>query len=405
MKIRARKHRSGNVTWQLDLGLVEGRRVQRSYGTEREAKAALRAAQEAQARHGSMASELTGSAMAEMVLAREKLRAVGTSITEAVEFYLKHARRRKERVRLAEGVERFRDARERAGCSVRYLRQLGVSLGSLARWRPMAMMDEIERDDVVRWLEAGGWSPKTRNGYLGDVRACFEWAVREGLCAVNPAREIAKAKLGDGEIGTLTLGQCEELLLAALAMTKDEGRRTNGVSMMGFIVLGMFGGLRPAEIQRLDWSAVDVEEGTVIVAGAQAKTRRRRVVDLSGNAVEWLRCAQNVETRMRNEEGPICGRYWDARWRMFRRSLGWAVGSGERGITETVGPGDKEWGRLGLWPHNALRHTYASMHYAMWQDEAKLQAQMGHESAAMLHRHYRALKMRKEAERFWALRP
>jgi integrase len=237
------------------------------------------------------------------------------------------------------------------------------------------------------------------------VRACFEWAVREGLCAVNPAREIAKAKLGDGEIGTLTLGQCEELLLAALAMTKDEGRRTNGVSMMGFIVLGMFGGLRPAEIQRLDWSAVDVEEGTVIVAGAQAKTRRRRVVDLSGNAVEWLRCAQNVETRMRNEEGPICGRYWDARWRMFRRSLGWAVGSGERGITETVRPGDKEWGRLGLWPHNALRHTYASMHYAMWQDEAKLQAQMGHESAAMLHRHYRALKTRKEAERFWALRP
>jgi integrase len=45
------------------------------------------------------------------------------------------------------------------------------------------------------------------------------------------------------------------------------------------------------------------------------------------------------------------------------------------------------------------------MHYAMHQDEAKLQAQMGHESAAMLHRHYRALKTRKEAERFWALRP
>jgi hypothetical protein len=45
------------------------------------------------------------------------------------------------------------------------------------------------------------------------------------------------------------------------------------------------------------------------------------------------------------------------------------------------------------------------MHYAMWQDEAKLQAQMGHESAKMLHQHYRALKTRKEAERFWALSP
>jgi integrase len=45
------------------------------------------------------------------------------------------------------------------------------------------------------------------------------------------------------------------------------------------------------------------------------------------------------------------------------------------------------------------------MHYAMWQDEAKLQAQMGHESANMLHQHYRALKTRREAERFWALTP
>lgn len=381
MKIRARRHRSGNVTWQLDLGLVDGRRVQRSYGTEREAKAALKAAQEAQARHGSMASELTGSVMAEMVLAREKLRTVGASMTEAVEFFLKHARRRKERVKLAEGVERFREARERAGCSVRYLRQLGVSLGSLARWRPVAMMDEIEREDVARWLEAGGWSPKTRNGYLGDVRACFEWAVREGLCAVNPAREIAKAKLGDGEIGTLTVGQCELLLRGA--MNKPE--------MMGFIVLGLFGGLRPAEIQRLDWSAVDLDEGTVIVAGKQAKTRRRRVVDLGVNACAWLRAGVPAVPLT----GAICGRYWDARWRMFRRSLGWAVGTGERGVKETLRPGDREWGRLGEWPHNALRHTYASMHYAMWQDEAKLQAQMGHESAAMLHRHYRALKTRK----------
>lgn len=51
---------------------------------------------------------------------------------------------------------------------------------------------------------------------------------------------------------------------------------------------------------------------------------------------------------------------WDYRWRMLRRSLGWAVGTAEKGITEKeVKPVH------GSWPHNALRHTYASMHYAM----------------------------------------
>lgn len=392
MKIRVRKTAKGTKTWQLDLGLVEGRRVQRSFKTEKEAVKAMRAAQESQARHGAMGAVLSGSVMAEMMLARERLlrEAPGCSMTEAVEFYLSHARRQREVVKVPVAVERFREVKDREGCSARYCRQLGVSLGALGRWLPEVAVHEVRSESVEDWLRASGWGPKTRNNYLGDVRAFFAWAMRAGLCSMNPAVEIAKARLADEEIGTLTVQQCEVLLRGALKRPE----------MMGFVVLGLFGGLRPAEIQRLTWDAVDLEEGTVIVAGSQAKTRRRRVVDLCDNARAWLRCAQNDETRMRNEGKMICGKFWDARWRMFRRAMGWAVGTGEKGIAEP-----KVRAVHGLWPHNALRHTYASMHYAMHQDEAKLQAQMGHESASMLHRHYRALKTRKEAEMFWGLRP
>lgn len=388
MKVRERITPKGTVTWQLDLGLVEGRRVQRSYRSEKEAVRAMKAAQEAQQRHGAMASELSGSVMAEIVLAREKLAEAGATISEAVAFYLQHARRMKSAVAVSEMVERFRDARDRDGCSARYYRQLGVSLKSLVRSMPAERMaHEVRREEVEQWLRASGWGPKTRNNYLGDVRACFAWAMREGFCSMNPAEGIAKAKLRDEEIGTLSVRQCEVLLRGALQQRE----------MMGFVVLGLFGGLRPAEIQRLTWDAVDLREGTVIVAGSQAKTRRRRVVDLSENAVRWLKRAGVPAVP---STGLICGRFWDARWRMFRRSLGWAVGTFERGIVEkAVTPVHGEW------PHNALRHTYASMHYAMWQDEAKLQAQMGHESAAMLHRHYRALRTRREAEVFWGLAP
>lgn len=386
MKVRERITPKGTVTWQLDLGLVEGRRVQRSYRTEKEAVRAMRAAQEAQQRHGAMASELSGSVMAEIVLAREKLAEAGATISEAVAFYLQHARRMKSAVAVSEMVERFRDARDRDGCSARYYRQLGVSLKSLVRSMPAERMaHEVKREEVEQWLRASCWGPKTRNNYLGDVRACFAWAMREGFCSMNPAEGIAKAKLRDEEIGTLSVRQCEVLLRGALKQSE----------MMGFVVLGLFAGLRPAEIQRLDWSAVDLRERTVVVAGSQAKTRRRRVVDLSENAVAWLSTLKREQ-----QTGPICGRFWDARWRMFRRAMGWAVGTFERGIKEqTVTPVH------GAWPHNALRHTYASMHYALHQDEAKLQAQMGHESAAMLHRHYRALKTRREAEVFWGVRP
>ena len=388
---------TGRVKWQVDYGLVEGKRKVASFDSREEADRAVSVAGGARKRLGMLGLSASPSEMAAFLVAKERLRLAGekVSIAEAVEFYLTHARRMREVVMVPAAVVRFRDAKDAEGCSARYYRQLGVSLGALGRWMPERGMHEVRREEIEAWLRGSGWAAKTRNNYLGDVRALFAWSMKVGFCSMNPAEGIAKARLAEEEIGTLSVGQCEVLLRGALQRPE----------MMGFIVLGLFGGLRPAEIQRLSWDAVDLREGTVIVAGSQAKTRRRRVVDLGENAVRWLRCAQNDETRMRNEEGKVCGRYWDARWRMFRRALGWAVGSEEKRVKETLRRGDKEWGRQGAWPHNALRHTYASMHYAMFQDEAKLQAQMGHESASMLHRHYRALVTKREAERFWGLRP
>ena len=249
---------------------------------------------------------------------------------------------------------------------------------------PEVMAHEVKREDVESWLRSGTWAARTKNGYLGDVASLYSWAMREGYARMNPAVMVDRARVAEGEIGTLTLAQCEELLRAAL----------NEPHVMPYLVLGMFGGLRPAEIERLEWRAVDLEAGTVIVSGAQAKTRQRRVVDLCPNALAWIE-ASGVE-----KKGKLCGAWWDGRWRLFRHALGWAVGAGDLRVPR---PDIKP--VHGLWPQNALRHTFASMHYAHHQNEASLQVQMGHESAAMLHRHYRAIKTRAEAAKFWELRP
>lgn len=384
MVVRKRTYASGRVAWQVDFGIVEGKRVQKAYPSEAKAKKAMESAEDARTRHGAMASSMTGKEMAEIVLARERLLEVGASITQAADFYLKHARTMTKPLKLKELVERFRDAKDEAGCSTRYYRQLGVSLGAVVKHMPDAMAHEVTRENVESWLRTGSWAARTRNGYVGDVRALFSWAVKVGHARLNPALEIDRMKTAEGEIGALMVEQCRQLLEASLPKP----------DMMGFVVLGLFGGLRPAEIARLDWSAVDLDAGTVIVAGSQAKTRRRRVVDLCPNAIAWIKAAK-VSRR-----GAICGKWWDARWRLFRHSLGWAVGVGEKRVSRAaVKPVHGEW------PHNALRHTYASMHYAFHQNESALQVQMGHESAAMLHRHYRALKTKAEAAKFWSLRP
>lgn len=57
------------------------------------------------------------------------------------------------------------------------------------------------------------------------------------------------------------------------------------------------------------------------------------------------------------------------------------------------------------WPHDALRHTYASMHLAHFRDERRLQLFMGHTSSAMLYAHYRGLVRPAEAAEYWGLMP
>ena len=205
-------------------------------------------------------------------------------------------------------------------------------------------------------------------------------AIKEGYTTRTPCEEIEKARLTEEEIGTLTLAQCEALLKAAASYR----HRVTGRSwMLPYVVISLYGGVRAAELERLDWSAVNIENGTVIVGGALAKTRRRRVVDLPENALSWLRLLDDSE-----KTGKICGRGHAETWRRFRRIAAYAIGSKAKPDAMP-------------WPSNALRHTAASMHYAMYQNEALLQAQLGHENAAMPHRHYRALKVRSEAAGFY----
>jgi integrase len=374
MLVRERKYRGGRVGWQLDLGVIDGKRVQRAYPTKEAAMTALRDARAARRKHGDCAVMLSAAEVAEVVRLKSELEGCGASLGEAVRFFLATSGKVQLQgtVMMPELVEKFRESRKMAGCGKAYTNQLNVSLGSLGRMYSLLPASQLTRDAVERWLSGNAWAPKTRNNYLGDVRALCGWAVEHGWMLVNPCAKMAKVREIREEIETLSLAQCKRLLDAAL----------QDPAVCGYVVLSLFCGIRRAEIGRMSWDAVDLEHGTVIVAEKHAKatrSRSRRVVDLHANAVAWLTACYGSAL----PAGKICkGRFGDV-WLAFRKPV---ISTAE-------------------WPHNAMRHTFASMHYAMFENEAKLQVQMGHESAAMLHRNYRALKTKREAVEFWGLMP
>ena len=393
MTIRQRINPSGKVVWQVDLG--EGKGARKSYSTKAKAQAALKMEEEKRSRHGRMVDGISAQEMAELVTVFHRLREADATVSEAADFFLANARRVREPVTLKELCARFRDDRARLKMSDKYVAQLKVPYDSLCQMFPLTLAHELTSTDVQRWLRSRVWAAKTRNNYLGDVSAMFEWSLlpTQGHVRINPCAGVGREpKKRKGIIATLSLVQAEQMLRAALE--QEEWR------VMTYVALGLFGGLRPEEAayRGLVWSDVHLEERTVRLSEDVVKTGPGRVVDLSEEAAAWL---GRVPLDLR--EGPVVwSPGWVERWRRFRHGLGWRVAQ-EATIKRRC------YVRLeavhGPWPNDVLRHTFASMHYAHHQNEALLQVQMGHRSAKMIHEHYRAVKTRAEAALFWALKP
>ena len=111
-------------------------------------------------------------------------------------------------------------------------------------------------------------------------------------------------------------------------------------------------------------------------------------MSISSTLAAWLAFAPKTPrpTPSRNED--VCGERFKNLYSEKRDEVG-------RPIREAI---------ITKWPHNALRHSFGSYHYAKYRDENKTAAEMGN-SPAVVFRHYRALVKPEAVDAFWLLRP
>lgn len=387
MKVRKIIYKSGRVAWQVDYGLVDfgdGKRRKQSYFSSRDEAMGVLAEEKARRRrHGDAGVSLPDDLRVRFSAAAARLEAAGGTIEQAVELWVSRARMVGEDVPLGELLRRCLLAKKAAGKSVNYLANLKTTCLSFIRGRETQLASSVTREEIEGWICGNGFAAKTQKGYLTNLRSLFSWAMsaRPRLLASNPAAtarddRFALLPLVDGEIELLSARAVRRLLVVAAARPReDRPQREDFGEFLWYVVLGCFCGIRPSEIRRLSGAQINLEDGHVIVLGRTAKTRQRRVVDLSPNARAWL-----AGREMPKRFSPL---NFQRRWARLRAAAG-----------------------LAKWPHDAMRHTFASMHYAQHQDEALLKAQMGHSrEEEILFRHYRGLVTRREAAAFWGLRP
>jgi integrase/recombinase XerC len=128
-------------------------------------------------------------------------------------------------------------------------------------------------------LHGAGLSPRSIQRHLSAARTFYEFLMREGHCARNPALDVRAPKAKKRLPATLDADQMGRLL----AFRVDDSLSIRDKAIMELFYSS---GLRLAELVSLSVTAVDLKDRTVRVLGKGSKTR---IVPVGRQAVDALK--------------------------------------------------------------------------------------------------------------------
>jgi integrase len=163
--------------------------------------------------------------------------------------------------------------------------------------------------------------------------------------------------------------------------TADEMRRLIAAAddrILPLIVIGGFAGLRHAEITRLEWQDIDLEEGFIEIKAHKAKTDTRRIVPLKENLKAFL-------LPLAKKNGKVVS----------------FVNTTKQLLKTAANTGDKAKEIKPLeWKHNALRHTYISTRIAESGDVPRVADEAGNSPQVIRTNYLKRIRPAAAAEWF-----
>jgi site-specific recombinase XerD len=296
----------------------------------------------------------------------------GMSVTDALEFALKHAPKVAP-ITFAAACPLFIASRTKANCKARYIGNLESQLLGLNKRFAARMVHDITPDDLDRWLgqlraKDGKTpaNPKTRNNYIITLRAFFNHAVDRGWRGTNPAEKLIRATEDESDISILSPNQVSILL--------DEAQKPEHAEVFPAMLLQLFAAPRRSELMEIGWEHLIGK----YLRLDKTKVRRKRAVEMSDSLLAWL-------APFRANAGPI-----------------FAAEGGEDGYTYRVSLVAKNV-KMEL-SKNVLRHTAISMRVAATGDMAKTSLWAG-SAPKTICEHYLGIVTPEDAAIFYSLGP
>jgi len=380
VKVTVRKYKSKDkphLNWVVCVNNPNGKRQRLFFTSKEKAEFEANAKRTEFERIGLRAMSLSDKTRLQAVEAEELLKPYEVTISDAVQFFIKHKQVTRTPVKAI--ADAFLQSRISRGRSERHLATLKKFLSRFCTSFGEAAASDLSATMIEQWLLSLKLSAVTVNHYRTLLHAVFAFGKGRKLCPENPIEQIERMTVKLGKVGILTIEQLQLLLLVA----EDDVRAS--------IAIGAFAGLRPEEISRITWENIDLEERLIDVGAEKSKTAQQRYVKILPNLGEWLQPLIG--------KGAIQKENFRRRFDDTRYQAGFAV----RGNKNELTADEKK--MLEEWPHDALRHSFASYHLAKFENAHELALQLGHESTSLIFSNYRHRVKQKEAARYFDILP
>jgi integrase len=308
---------------------------------------------------------------------------VGSTLKDAVDCFLKRNPASMQPRTVRQVVDEMLTAKRAAKLSTVYLWDLEVRLNRFCGAFSMNISG-VSGKLLQAWLDDMKGSGRTKQNYLRVVTALIRFAIRRKYLlkdAIEEVEAVQQAKEDNGETEIFTPAEMTEILTAA----REE--------MIPWLAIAGFAGLRTAEIQRLDWSEVNLTERHIEITAEKAKTASRRLAPITDNLAAWLK-------PYAKPAGPVAGfeRWWNEIPKVAE-----AVNA-KREMAALLKGKDHTKVHKFVWKHNALRHSFCSYRLAVVKNPAQVAMEAGN-SPQIIHKHYHKLVSEVEAAKWFAVNP
>ena len=300
--------------------------------------------------------------------AMDRLEIHGSTIMDAVLTHLDQKQKTApSEIKVSVLLEEYLDAKEKERLSTYYLKDLRRKLSRFAASFPCSI-SSINSGEVKAWISQQGKGRNAQNLHT-SVSSFYSYAREMGHLPANEkhaAEMVRKVKAKPSPIGIYS----PEELVKILAHTSEE--------LFPSITIAAFAGLRSAELFRLDWSEIKLDQGHIEVTAEKAKTASRRLVPILPCLSQWLSTCKKTTGRVTPELSNL-----DNLTRKYSTICGKAGVASHR---------------------NGFRHSFASYRMAAEKSAAQVALEMGN-SPAKLFSNYRELVTETNAKAWFNVTP